>query len=58
MKTAYLKPVVNDELMSADELMITASAGGETIIENGGNTSDGSITTGDSRVTDIWDDEE
>ena len=58
MKTAYLKPVVNDELMSADELMITASAGGETIIENGGSTSAEGITTGDSRVTDIWDDEE
>jgi len=48
MKAIYLKPTVEFELLQ-DELMISASAGGTQIIEEGGNTSDEGITSGDAR---------
>lgn len=58
MKVKYQKPaLLEDTLMAEDAIMISASAGGSSIIEDGGTTSENSITTGDSRKT-IWDDDE
>ena len=57
MKAKYLKPTIEDSMMSASELMITASAGsGEHVVEDGGST-EGNVTEADSRRS-IWDDDE
>ncbi len=57
MKAIYVKPTV--EILSyQDELMISTSVNGTTIIEDGGNTGDAGITSGDARHYDCWGDEE
>lgn len=58
MKTTYLKPTTEIVLISSGAIMIGASGEGKKILEDGGNTSTGSVTEGDSRRFSIWDDEE
>lgn len=59
MKTTYLKPTTDEIRLTSGAVMITASADGENFIEDGGTTSQGGITEGDSRGSrGIWDDEE
>ena len=58
MKTLYVKPETVVVLLSTDNIMIGASAEGQTIVEDGGSTSGSSITTADSRRGGIWDDED
>ena len=49
MKAKYLKPTAKDILLSIDDLMLTISGNGETIVDDGGTTSGSGITQGDSR---------
>ena len=59
MKKTYLKPTIEEELFSGDDLMITTSVDGTNIVEDGGNTGENNITEGDSRRRrDVWADEE
>ena len=58
MKKSYLKPATEEELLSSDNLMITASGDGEKIVEYGGSTDNEGITEGDSRRRTVWDDED
>ena len=58
MKAKYLKPTTECLPYSIDELMITASADGQKIVEDGGTTN-GTVTEGDAReLRNIWDDED
>jgi len=59
MKTTYLKPTTDEIRLTSGSVMISASADGENFIEDGGTTSEGGITEGESRGSrSIWDDEE
>lgn len=62
MKAKYIKPYITEDLLLSDEdLMITVSGGqgeGKPIVEDGGSTSGSGITEGDSRLFNVWDDEE
>lgn len=59
MKAIYLKPTTEETRLTSESVMISASADGENFIEDGGTTSGGGITEGDSRGhRSIWDDEE
>ena len=62
MKAKYIKPCITEDLLLSDEdLMITVSGGqgeGKPIVEDGGSTKDNNITEGDSRMFNVWDDEE
>ncbi len=57
MKKIYLKPVAEEESqLSAEEIMITASVDGNSLLNDGGNTNDCEITEGDSRLQhSVWD---
>ena len=59
MKAIYLQPTTEEIRLTSGSVMISASADGENFIEDGGSTSEGGITEGDSRGSrGIWDDEE
>ena len=58
MKAIYQKPAIKDDEFSLEAIMVTASNGGQTILGNGGNTSDNNITEGDSRAWDWGDDDD
>ena len=58
MKAKYIKPCITEDLLLSDEdLMITVS-GDDTknLVEDGGTTTGGGITEGDSRTNSVWDD--
>jgi hypothetical protein len=56
MKATYLKPTIGYIEVTLFAILITASANGERLLGEGGNASDGSVTTSDSRR--LWDDDE
>jgi len=57
MKKTYLQPATEEIFLTVGNIMITASADGKKIVEDGGNT-DGIITEGDSRRSTVWGEEE
>ena len=57
MKAKYQKPTIKDAEFSLEAIMITGSNGSEKFIEDGGGTSTGGITSGDSRAW-SWDDDD
>ena len=58
MKAIYLKPETDVTLLSSEAIMISASGDGTKLVEDGGSTSENSITEADSRHRSIWDDED
>lgn len=64
MKKIYLKPATEEFLIASGAIMITASGEGEKIVDDGGDTDTGGVTTGDSRrrgrgnVRNQWEDDE
>ena len=57
MKAIYQKPTIKDAEFSLEDIMITTSNNGQEFIKDGGGTSGGGITEGDSRAWD-WDDDD
>jgi len=57
MKAKYLKPTAEDLLLT-DDLMISASADGNAIVSEGGDTDTEGITVADARHNSVWDEEE
>ena len=59
MKATYLKPTLEEILLSSQAIMISASGDGTKLVEDGGGTNEGGITEGDARRhRSVWDDEE
>lgn len=58
MKAKYLKPTSEFAQFDIDDVMITASVEGETILGDGGDASSSGVTSADSRRGSVWDDDE
>lgn len=58
MKAIYQKPAIKDDEFLLEAIMVTASNGGQTILDGGGKASENNITEGDSRAWDWGDDDD
>ncbi len=58
MKAKYIKPCIMEDLLLSDEdLMIKVSGDdNKNLVDDGGTTTGGGITEGDSRTNSVWDD--